>query len=434
VTPQRWHGGNRVLLLQNGEEFFPRVFAAIGSAQREVFAETFILFDDAVGQQLQQTVIAAARRGLRVELTVDGYGSADLPKDFIEAMTTAGVRFHLFDPRPKTAGMRTNLFRRLHRKLVVADARVAFIGGLNFSRDHLSNAGTNSKQDYAVEVEGPVVSDIHRLAEEMVAPRAQGLARWWRRRHAVPETLPAPAAGGAARVLLATRDSDTHHDDIEAHYRAAIRSARREVILANAYFFPGHRLLRELRNAARRGVAVHLILQGNPDKPSAQWAARTLYDYLLSAGACIHEYTERSLHAKVALVDDDWATVGSSNLDPLSLFLNLEANLVIRDPAFNAELRARLEPLIRRHCVAVPQQRAHDPSLWRQLLRALAFHVLRRMPAWAGWLPGHRLPQLSGGATGTAPPPETVTAWPPPAGLRPEYSDSPHHRPPEHRW
>jgi cardiolipin synthase len=384
-----WVPGNRVRLLENGEEYFPRVFEAIAQAQKEVLIETFILFDDPVGRQLQAGVIAAARRGLRVELTVDGYGSADLPLPFIEAITTAGVRFHIFDPRPPVFGVRTNIFRRLHRKLVVIDACRAFIGGINFSEEHLVGSGLQAKQDYAVEVEGPVVRDLHRLAEAAVGPVEGHWRRWWHRWRRQPPTAPTAAHAGGADAALVVRDNERHRDDIERHYRAAIRSAHREVLIANAYFFPGYRLLRALRQAARRGVSVRLILQGRPDMNWARWAALTLYEHLLRARVEIYEYCERPLHGKVAVIDGEWVTVGSSNLDPLSLFLNLEANLVVRDREFAAALRARLERLLSGQCQRVAPGQALRWPLLREGLGLLAFHVVRRFPAWAGWLPAH---------------------------------------------
>lgn len=390
-----WREGNRVRLLENGEEYYPRVLEAIAGARSEVFVETFILFDDPVGRQLQRALIDAARRGARVELTVDGYGSHDLGGDFVAALLHAGVRVHVFDPRPRLLGFRVNIFRRMHRKIVVVDGRVAFVGGINFSFDHLREHGPAAKQDYAVEIEGPLVADLRALADSAVAPPR----RWWWRR-GPPAGGAARASAGPATALLAARDNGHRRDEIEWHYRQAVRSAQREVIVANAYFFPGYRLLRELRDAARRGVRVRLILQGRPDMPWVRWVALTLYDYLLRGGVRIYEFCERPLHAKVAAVDDDWATVGSSNLDPLSLSLNLEANVVVRDREFNASLRERLEALIREHCSEVGPEQAPRRTPWRQLLTFLAFHVTRRFPRWAGLLPGHQRPAV----------PVTVTA------------------------
>jgi len=392
VSDECWREGNRLRLLENGEEFFPRVFEAIGAAQHEVLVETFILFDDPVGRDLRTALIGAAQRGLRVELTLDHYGSPDLAGEFIDGLLQAGVGVHFFDPKPRLFGyFRTNLLRRLHRKLVVIDRRLGFIGGINYSYDHLRASGAEAKQDYSVEVEGPVVDDMHALMQSALSPppRRSG---WW------PQPLLSAAARrprpGGARTLLILRDNQDHRDDIERYYRAAIRGAHDEVIIANAYFLPGLRLLREMRAAARRGVRVVLILQGQPDKLIMRWAALTLYDYLLRSGAQIYEYCERPLHGKVAVIDDDWSTVGSSNLDPLSLSLNLEANLLIRDPAFARHLRERLQYLIENCCREIQPAATHKPRWWSQATAYLVFRLLRRFPRWVDALPPHE-PQVA---------------------------------------
>ncbi|MDF2489023.1 MAG: phospholipase D/Transphosphatidylase, partial [Pseudomonas sp.] len=310
-----WVDGNSVKLLINGEGFYPRVFEAIGQAREEVLLETFIIFDDKVGQQLQQALIAAALRGVRVEVVVDGYGTADLDDTFIAAMTNAGVSFHVFDPQPRFVGMRTNLFRRLHRKIVVIDGTLAFIGGINYGEDHLGDYGPMAKQDYAVEVTGPVVALVHASSRKLMAPVLEPPSQ------VRPELKPT----GQITAMLVERDNQRRTTDIEQQYVAAFRSAKRRILVANAYFFPGYRLLRELRNAARRGVDVTLILQGQPDMRWVRALSRLLYNYLLRDNVTIYEYCQRPLHGKVALVDDEWSTVGSSNLDPLSLSFNLEA-------------------------------------------------------------------------------------------------------------
>ena len=384
-----WRAGNRLSLLINGEGFFPRVFAAIRAAERQVLIETFILFEDKVGSQLQAELIAAAARGVSVELTVDGFGSADLSGAFVTAMSEVGVRVHMFDPQPRLLGMRTNPFRRMHRKLVVIDGRQAFVGGINFSADHLADYGPEAKQDYAVEVEGPVVHDIQQFVLAMLAPteRRHG---WLRRARAKPDSQATAQEGaGSGQAQLTIRDNHKHRNDIEQQYLQAIRSARQRLLIANAYFFPGYRLLHEIRRAALRGVRVELILQGQPDMPIARFSARILYDYLLRGGVSILEYNCRPLHGKVALVDDEWATVGSSNLDPLSLSLNLEANLIIRDRTFNRQLFEHLQALASEHCQAISQAHLARWTFWRMPLVFLGFHLLRHFPAWTGWLPAH---------------------------------------------
>ena len=375
-----WVDGNSVQLLINGEQYYPRVFEAMAQAREEILLETFIIFDDKVGQQLQQVLIDAARRGVRVEVAVDGYGTADLPESFIAAMTDAGVSFHAFDPQPRLVGMRTNLFRRLHRKIVVIDGERAFIGGINYSADHLGDFGPMAKQDYAVEVVGPVVAQVHASSKRLMSPVLQPPSA------VRPLTEPA----GTCTAVLVERDNKVRSTDIEAHYLQAFRSARRRIVVANAYFFPGYRLMRELRNASRRGVEVQLILQGQPDMRWVRALSRLLYNYLLRDGVAIHEYCQRPLHGKVALVDEEWATVGSSNLDPLSLSFNLEANLFIRDRDFNQQLNQHLQTLASEQCKPVTLERMVRGYWWRAPLIFLCFHVIRHFPRIAGWFPAHR--------------------------------------------
>ncbi|AGN79195.1 MULTISPECIES: cardiolipin synthase ClsB [Pseudomonas] len=375
-----WVDGNSVQLLINGEQYYPRVFEAMAQAREEILLETFIIFDDKVGQQLQQVLIDAAQRGVRVEVAVDGYGTADLPTEFISAMTDAGVSFHAFDPQPRLVGMRTNLFRRLHRKIVVVDGERAFIGGINYSADHLGDFGAMAKQDYAVEVTGPVVAQVHAASKRLMSPVLQPPSA------VRPVTEPA----GASSAVLVERDNGLRSTDIETHYLQAFRGAKQRIVVANAYFFPGYRLMRELRNAARRGVDVRLILQGQPDMRWVRALSRLLYNYLLRDGVAIHEYCQRPLHGKVALVDDEWSTVGSSNLDPLSLSFNLEANLFIRDRAFNQQLNQHLQALASEQCKPVTLERMIRGYWWRAPLIFVCFHVIRHFPRIAGWFPAHR--------------------------------------------
>ncbi|MDP1534592.1 MAG: cardiolipin synthase ClsB, partial [Rubrivivax sp.] len=296
----RWSGGNQFELLENGEAYFPRVFEAIDAARDEVLVETFILFEDEVGLALQQALVGAARRGVRTSLCVDGFGSHELSDGFVSACTQAGVTLTMFDPQPRLLGWRYNVLRRMHRKIVVVDGQRAFVGGINFSADHLESFGAQAKQDYAVAIEGPIVGQIHQFVREQFA-LAQKPRRWFQRRPKAAAP-PAPPQTGDAQALFVVRDNGRHRTDIERHYRTAIRMARTRVVIANAYFFPGYRLLHELRRAARRGVDVRLILQGEPDMPIVKTAAELLYEDLLQAGVRIFEYRKRPLHGKVALI------------------------------------------------------------------------------------------------------------------------------------
>lgn len=382
-----WHPDNRFQLLENGEAYYPAVFEALEAAKKEVLIETFILFEDEVGIALKDRLVATAQRGVRIDLTVDGWGSPDLSEAFLDELLQAGVRCHFFDP-PKRNGLRQlKMLHRLHRKVVVVDGRIGFIGGINFSVDHLKQHGPESKQDYSLRLEGPVVRALHADALRTIAharPEGRRLRPPRGAEVAPPTWRPEPPQGWAAFVK---RDNHRHRNDIEHCYRAAIRTAQHEVLIANAYFFPGWRLLRDLRRASRRGVKVQLILQGEPDMAVVRVAARLLYHALVRDGVQVHEYCERPLHGKVAVVDDDWVTIGSSNLDPLSLSLNLEANVIVRDRALADALRASLRRLQSCHCTEVKAAHLPQPNMWRYLVSSLTYHVVRGWPRWLRWLP-----------------------------------------------
>ncbi|RMO96655.1 Cardiolipin synthase 2 [Pseudomonas syringae pv. philadelphi] len=386
----QWRDGNSVELLINGEDFYSRVFECIRAARKEVLIETFIIFEDRIGEGLQQALLEAAGNGARVVVTVDDYGTSDLSSTFVRTMIDAGIQIQLFDPRPRFMGMRTNLFRRLHRKVVVIDGELGFIGGINYSVDHMTDTGLTAKQDYAVLVRGPIVGDIHKSAMSMLSEAV--------RSKLAPIPLKLERAGNAS-MLLAERDNSEHTNDIEEQYLEAIRGATERITLANAYFFPSYRFLRELRNASRRGVDVTLILQGQPDMPFVRVCSRLTYTYLLRDGVAIHEYKQRALHGKVALIDREWSTVGSSNLDPLSLALNLEANLFIRDPQLNQHLQDHLMELAAAHSTQMSLKGAARGQWWRAPMIVLSFFFLRRFPAIAGLFPVHgvRLKPLRAG-------------------------------------
>ncbi len=389
----QWVGGNRIALLENGEEFFPRVFDAIRGAQREVIIETFILFEDKVGLALHAAMRSAAQRGVKIDLLVDGFGSPDLSREFIAQLSAVGVRVRVFDPGQPVLGKRLNVFRRMHRKIVVVDGELAFVGGINYSADHLLDYGPKAKQDYAVELRGPVVAQIHQFVLRAIALGDKG-PRWFRRRLKQAPPVDRESVGDMEAVLI-TRDNRRHTSDIEREYLAAIRAARKRIVIANAYFFPGYRLIKELRRAARRGVDVRLILQGEPDMPIVKTAATMLYHHLLHAGVRIYEYCDRPLHAKVALMDDGWTTVGSSNLDPLSLSLNLEANVFARGRAFNQLLWERMDKLMRESCQQIGEADLESGwSGWRLVRSFFIFHFLRWYPSWLGWLP-RQVPRLT---------------------------------------
>ena len=332
--------GHSLTLLRNGEEYFPRLVAAIDGAIHYVYLETYIYAADASGRLISDALQRAAMRGVMVHLLLDGFGSAELPFTWVDELRAAGVAVLWYRPKISWLTLRRRRLRRLHRKLAVADGRIAFVGGINIADDVPGGLITTPRLDYAVEVQGgDTVGRIHASMRLLWT-----LESWMNfRRGGEHEKLQlAHSTATPQKVSFLLRDNLRHRRDIEQAYRKAIAGAQREIIIANAYFLPGLCLRRALLHAVRRGVRVLLLLQGRVEYRLQHYATLALYDELLRAGVEIHEYHASFLHAKVAVVDGCWATVGSSNIDPFSLWLGREANLVVRDTGFAESLRASL--------------------------------------------------------------------------------------------
>jgi cardiolipin synthase len=356
--------GNRVTLLKNGVEYFPALVAEIDTARSEVRIETYIYADDSAGQMVALALKRAAARGVDARLLLDGFGSRLLPTAFVDDLRAHKVQVFLFRPdRPWQSFSRSSL-RRLHRKIAVIDGRVAFVGGINIFDDFSETPTAAPRFDYAVRVEGPLVVPIfrvvHRLWWQVVAMAGKAQRGQFR----IPQLSVEPA--GDIEAAFVHRDNFRHRRDIEAMYLDGIRAARRDIFIACAYFLPGRRVRRALTEAAGRGVRVVLLLQGWSDHPLFTRAGHVLYEALLDRGVEIHEYTRTELHAKAAVADDRWATVGSSNLDPFSLLLAREANVAIFDETFARSLRMSIEHEMKTGATAVPRLLwKHRPLLTR---------------------------------------------------------------------
>jgi cardiolipin synthase len=367
--------GNRIALLVNGDAYFPELLAAIDGARRSVHLETYIFADDRIGARMLAALAAAAARGVEVRVLVDGFGGGEPARRMQGELGIHGAAVRIFRPE-RWWRLERKLLRRLHRKLAVIDERVAFVGGINILDDFTevpARDGGGPRFDFAVRCEGPLVSAVaqamHRLWWTVGLTQARPAALASPREPVVPQ--PRFADGVAASLLL--RDNLANRHAIERAYLAAIESARAEILIANAYFLPGRRFRAALRAAAARGVRVRLLLQGRAEYLVQHHAQRAMYGDLLGAGIEIHEYQPSYLHAKVAVVDERWATVGSSNIDPYSLLLAREANVAVHDARFAAELRAVLERAI-----------AHDSSA----LRAADFAqrgLLARLADWGAY-------------------------------------------------
>jgi cardiolipin synthase len=372
--------GNRVDLLRNGEAYFPALLAAIDAAQRWVQLETYIFAEDNMGARVAGALADAASRGVEVRLVLDGFGCANTSDALRAMLTPTGVQVRVFRPaRWWRLGRRH--WRRLHRKIAVVDDAVAFVGGINMIDDHHHRPGERGvlgpRYDYAVRVQGPLVADVALTARRL----------WWRLGLTAAEvgaaSLPpgprqagAPLPGGVAAALL-LRDNLRNRRTIERAYLRALARARKEVLIVSAYFVPGRRFLTALMRCAQRGVRVRLLLQGRVDHRLYTYAEQALWDRLLAAGIEVHRYLPSYLHAKAAVVDRAWATVGSSNIDPYSLWLALEANVAVQDQGFAQALAQDIAAVIENEAAPVLREEHERRPWWSRLAQRAAYGVVR---------------------------------------------------------
>lgn len=410
--------GHQLLLLQGGTELFPALVEAMDAARSVIHLETYIFAFAGTALSVAQAMERAARRGVNVRLVVDGAGTPHIPAEWTQRFAAAGVRWRVYAPMGRLGLFVPGTWRRLHRKLCVVDGTIGFCGGINLidDQDDVSLGRlTAPRLDFSLRVAGPLVTEMVETMEQLwwrlqavrKARRREFKAAWDALREASPigdfsrllraldpvadaqgvdGDAAAPLVVDGARATLLLRDNLTHRHDIERAYLKAIGEARREVVIANAYFIPGRRLRRALTMAVGRGVVVRLLLQGKYENFLQYHAARPVYQTLLEAGIEIHEYAPSSLHAKVAVVDQRWATVGSTNLDPLSLLLAREANVMTSDRRFARQLHERLDEIVRRAGQRVDAQALGRRPVMQRVLDRLAFAFMRATL----FLTGHR--------------------------------------------
>ncbi|MCR4299129.1 MAG: cardiolipin synthase ClsB [Gallionella sp.] len=369
--------GSQLMLLQNSTAFFPQLCADIDAAQHSIHLETYIFAADKTGRMVADTLQRAAARGVAVRVLLDGFGSAGLPQHWVTDLRTAGVEVEWFRQKISPFTLRRSRLRRMHRKLAVMDGEVAFVGGINII-DDIAEHGIFSvpRLDYAVRVQGTVAGEIHAAMRRLWS--AVSWAKFRERGKRIQRFVFERTKHAAApEITLLLRDNLRHRRDIERAYLRAITGAQREIIIANAYFLPGRVFRRALVQAARRGVRVVLLLQGRVEYRLQHYATHALYDRLLAAGVEIYEYQASYLHAKVAVVDSQWATVGSSNIDPFSLLLAREANLAVQGAGFAGELRESLQLAIANDAVRIGGEYGKPRNFLNRLIARLSYGVVR---------------------------------------------------------
>jgi cardiolipin synthase len=369
--PEIMISGNRVTLLVDGEDAYPSMLEAIASARQTILMDSFIFRDDTAGRIFAAALAERAQAGVRVHLTVDAVGTINVPKELFADLRRADVavlEYHPFAPWRRGFG----LLRRNHRKLLVVDGRIGFAGGINIGDEWLPQSlGGQGWHDIHIRVEGPAVRGLSRLA----------IATWQRHTDLTfdPRLFsPEIERVGDTSVGIVNSRLRKNRRSIRSAYLHAIDHAKRYIYIANAYFIPDMGLRRALRNAARRGVDVRIMVPANGNILPAQFASQALFGRALSAGLRLFLWQVAMLHAKTAVIDDRWAMVGSFNLDHRSWSMNLEVNVNIEEPEFAIRLREvyeRDEAL----CVELTREAWRARPFWKRLIERFFFLFHRWM-------------------------------------------------------
>ncbi len=381
-------GGNHIKLLRSGIEYFPTLEEAINNAANEVYLQTYIYAEDAVGIRIGNALKLAALRGVTVNVLLDGFGCKDLSKRFIQELVASGVQVMFYRPKISPWSFKKNRLRRLHRKVATIDGRIGFVGGINIIDDCNVPNQIAPTIDYAVRIEGTllpaITSSVHNLWRHIawahlrsINLRSINTSRKisTNATHTHPaQNIDSISTGIKAAYVL--RDNVLHRRDIEVAYLSAIDHAKSEIIIANAYFVPGRRFRKVLLDAARRGVKVRLLLQGRKEY-FLMFATHAFYSEFLENGIEIYEYHKSFMHSKIAVIDTYWATVGSSNIDPFSLLLAHEANVLIENAAFATELRMDIETSMQNGAYQVTAQAWVHGNIIKRFTSWVAYGLVR---------------------------------------------------------
>ena len=372
--------GNHIQLLRSGEAYFPALIMAIENAVTSIYLQTYIYEIDKAGINVGNALKQAAQRGVAVNILLDGFGCKDMPKAYLNELENAGIQVMFYRPKVSPWTLKKNRLRRMHRKIAVVDERIAFVGGINIIDDYNVPDNTPPRIDYAVQIEGAllpsIAANVVKLWHRMQWLRLHGLASNMITKPSHEPVKATPPANQNMQAAFVLRDNLLHRNDIEDAYLSAINEAKSEIIIANAYFVPGRQFRKALLNAAKRGVKIELLLQGRMEY-FLMFATHAFYSVFLKNGVQIFEYRKSFMHCKVAVIDGDWSTVGSSNIDPFSMMLAREANIMVQDKAFADELRTDILESIREGAFKISAQDWSHGNKIKRFLSWLVYGLVR---------------------------------------------------------
>ncbi len=357
---------NSVQFYLGGKELFASILLSLEQASSHIHLQMYIFSEDLTGKKVEQALIEAAQRGVKVFVVLDAFGSKELSHHTLDHWRKSGIKVRVFSPLFGNKGMRIR--RRLHQKIICVDGRIGFTGGVNVSDRYSGYSNEVPWLDHMVRIEGEAVYYLERLCR----------IYWGRnRRHIIPLKEPVSSNGNSI-VSVLRNDRMRGKAEIARMYRHALRNSRESVIIFASYFLPGSRLRKEIRKASERNVKILLVLPGRSDVGIADRAMHYLYPWLFRCGIEVFEWDKSVLHAKVMIVDDKWMTVGSYNLNHLSDFSSIEANVEIIDPEFVSACKEDSMKLIRQDCRKVdPMEFRKRTGPWTRWRNKTAYVIVR---------------------------------------------------------
>jgi cardiolipin synthase len=360
-----------IQLVYSGSDYFNVLERMIDESRHSLHLQTYIFETDETGRKIVDALKKAAQRGVAVYMLIDAYGSYPFSKQVTKELNESGVHFRLFSPLSSNESIYFG--RRLHHKIIVADKQVALTGGINIANKYSGSDGSTPWLDYAVLTRGMVCEFPHLLCEEFYHKKKVRRLRAWEK------NVDKPGMAGTGKLVRFRRnDWIKRKNDIHKSYMEALIGAQSSVTIVASYFLPGRTFRKLLKSAARRGVRIRVILAGKSDISSLRLAESYLYDFYLRYNICIFEWTNSVMHGKAMLVDDNWATIGSYNLNFLSHYISIELNSDVRDPAFIRQFSDHLDNVVTGSCETVEMKtvkRKFNP--FSQLLRWMAYNFYR---------------------------------------------------------
>jgi cardiolipin synthase len=358
---------HEVSLVHGGKEYFSLLKGLIGQAKESIYIQTYIFDEDQTGTDIANELKAAAQRGVKVFLLVDGYASGHLSHSFISGLKEAGIGFRMFDPLLKSKYF--YLGRRLHHKVVTVDCIHALVGGMNISNRYNDMPDQPAWLDWAIYTKGDVALWLTYICQQRVKPgslkRMLGRSPNYRE-----QFINSP-------IVVNINDWVRGKKEITNSYLNMFRQAADTIMIMSAYFLPNDQFRNELRKAAQRGVKVKLILAGPSDIALAKYAERYLYRWLFTKNIEIYEYQKSILHGKLAVYDNLWATVGSYNVNTVSAYASIELNLAVLDHDFAVKVENTLHAIMQNDCVRITENQIRHAGLLKRFLQWCAYVTYR---------------------------------------------------------